>query len=313
MFAPEKYVRWVDLVPELFDWAERILLAYSLEGDGKDPSIAFRSETSPEEIYFSIEFEKRRLSRTEGTADFSDTQSRADSQKDVSERNFCSSIVTYIWICDILLQFDTLVCASDGQTMRAPDLLVLHADRLDWCNLNFPIRKCAEFSYYFDLFDKGVFDGQDLADRFCFIDPLTGTITLKNNSLSSMDMASHLDLNSRDLSRYLDHIVKPYLGHSIVWNSTNFPDEIHDLLDDLGAFEERWRVTEVFDRRSVKKPRMQRRGAKPTGAKDEYFRRYPESKPTNISYEAIAAELAESGFPISARQVQNYERGRRNG
>jgi hypothetical protein len=50
MFAPEGYIRWIDLVPEIFDWADRVLLAYNLEHGGKSPSLAFESQVNAEAV-----------------------------------------------------------------------------------------------------------------------------------------------------------------------------------------------------------------------------------------------------------------------
>ncbi len=55
-----------------------------------------------------------------------------------------------------------------------------------------------------------------------------------------------------------------------------------------------------------------KRGSKPTGAKQEFFRRYPDGKPEGLSSEAIAAELTEAGFTICGRSVQNYAKEIKN-
>ena len=56
-----------------------------------------------------------------------------------------------------------------------------------------------------------------------------------------------------------------------------------------------------------------KKGRKPTGAKEEYFRRYPNGKPKGVTFDAIAAELTESGFPISDRMIAMYESERKKG
>lgn len=310
MFAPENYVRWIDLVPELHEWANRILLAHELEEGGKDPSIAFNAATIPEAVRIAEANDKFKLLDPSDDPISWDAQRRSDFSKVISEVEFTSSLIAFKYVSEILLQFDTLVCSPEGQTMRAPDLMLLHSDRLDWCYLDVPIRNIHEFQYYFELFDEGRLNADDIADRFCFIDPFMGTITLKNNSLTNMAKASHINLNSNDVERFYQQGVKPYLGNSIVWSAKKFPDEVVDLLDAMRFFETHWKVKELFDPKSARKLATQKRGAKPTGAKDEYFRLYPKGKPSDVSFEAIAAELAEAGFPISARQVQNYERGR---
>lgn len=44
MFAPEGYIRWTDLLPELHKWGEKILLAHDLEKLDQDPLKAFRAD-----------------------------------------------------------------------------------------------------------------------------------------------------------------------------------------------------------------------------------------------------------------------------
>lgn len=194
--------------------------------------------------------------------------------------------------------------------MRVPYILLFHMDRFDWCHLKLPLRDVTEFKGYFKGHDEGKFEASDLAARFCFIDPLLGVLTLKNNSLTSMMMASHIDLDTDDPRKIKETMLDPFLGHSIVWNAENFPDEAYELLGHMGAFEDRWGVAGFLSSDSVREKKPRKRGPKPTGAKQEYFRRYPDAKPNGVSFEAIAAELLEAGFPISARQIQNYEKMR---
>ena len=297
MFAPENYIRWSDLVLELHEWAHRILLAYELEQVDEDPSFAFKYDTQ-------AEVSRLMLARKNSAND------EANFGHILGEIEFTNSLVMYVHLSQILMNFDTLICSNSGQTMRAPLPLLLHSDRLDWCGVDWPLRKNAQFNMLFKYFDRGTFDGQSLADRFCFIDSFTGTVTLKNNSLKTMLHASHLDLNSDDVERFFQVGVKPFLGYSIVWNNKNFPSDMVELLSSLDQFEPHWNVAEFFDPIAAEEMKKKRRGPKPTGARDEYLRRYPNGKPSNLSFDAIAAELADAGFPISARQIQNYERSR---
>lgn len=310
MFAPEGYIRLTDLVPELHDWANRILLAYDLENEGEDPSSAFDYHTEADAVRISLAFKKLNLLYPDANDRAQHERKIIEFRKSRREQEFTSSLVAYLHLSETLLLFDTLVCSPSGQTMRAPTPLLLHIDRLDWCYLSMPPRKVPEFRNFFEMFDKGLFDGEGLADRFCFIDSWMGIVRLKNNSLTSMVGASHLNLTSDDAEDFYRHGVKPFLGHSIVWSPKNFPEEVVELLDFFRALKPEWKAAELYGTKNSKKLATRRRGPKPTGAKDEYYRRYPTGKPSDISFEAIAAELAEAGFPISARQIQNYERMR---
>jgi len=65
-----------------------------------------------------------------------------------------------------------------------------------------------------------------------------------------------------------------------------------------------------FSEANEKKPK--KRGPKATGAKSEFYHRYPDGVPDGLSHEAIAAEISEAGFTISARSIGNYEKNRTN-
>ena len=310
MFAPEGYVRWIDLVDEVYDWSHRILLAYELELTGEDPNFAFVESTDAADVRLGSAY-KNISSLYSDQNKASDKEKRVlEFQKVTREIQFTASLVTYLHLSEILLQFDTLLSSPTGLTMRAPDQMLLHGDRLDWCPLNNPIRSTSEFTTLFRLFDEYKFSGLDLGNRYCFIEPSTGIITLKNNSLSMLAEASSVNLSPEEIEEFYIRCVKPFLGFSIVWNSKNFPLDLSELLGSISAFEPHWNVSETHNSKMDSKLTTGKRGRKPTGAREEYFRRYPDNKPSGVSFDAISAELSDAGFPISARQVQNYERSR---
>jgi hypothetical protein len=310
MFAPEGYIRWIDLIDELGDWADRILFAGTLDERGHNSSQAFQRKTDPR-----LGLEKIGLGDLSPAA-FDDLSAARRKElnnkyaKFALEQNFCQNLILSTCLAKILLDFDTLICSSDGTTMRAPDCMLLHEDRLDWCYWRWPIRKTLEFSEYFHFFDEGNFSSQDLWNRYIFINPSSGIISERNGSLAALLRASSHDVLDETLQRDYSNNILPFLGQAIVWNSDDFPLNVGEILEDIGAFDPSWdwRKMDEFDLEN--KPKNRKRGPKPTGAKDEYFKRYPNEKPAKLSYEAIAAELAEAGFPISARQLQNYERNR---
>ncbi len=310
MFAPEGYIRWTDLMSDLYDWSHRILLATELEQTGKDPSRAFGLGLFAPDVRQKIAFEKLGIPQDADAARAYWMEHRKALSAVTNEISFTADILICMHISDILLQFDTLLCSSTGIVMRAPDHLLLHADRLDYCHLYKPLREQNQFATYFELFDKGSFGGSDIAARFCFIDGADGMIRLKNNSATLHSLASNYHWEVSSYEAHHRHAVMPYLNYSLVWNPESFPDEIPDLLGELGRFEPHWDVSGMQDQQEAKGATKAKRGAKPTGAREEYYSRYPNGKPNDISFDAISAELAEAGKPISARQIQNYERER---
>lgn len=101
-------------------------------------------------------------------------------------------------------------------------------------------------------------------------------------------------------------ILKPFEGFFLC-----VPRELVDDPQVLTKFIKQISEDQIHGEISVESKKM-RRGRQPSAAKREYFRRYPEEKPSDISFDAIAAELAETGFPINSRTLQNYERERKN-
>ena len=151
MFAPEGYVRWIDLVDEVYDWSHRILLAYELELTGEDPNFAFVESTDAADVRLGSAY-KNISSLYSDQNKASDKEKRVlEFQKVTREIQFTASLVTYLHLSEILLQFDTLLSSPTGLTMRAPDQMLLHGDRLDWCPLNNPIRSASEFTTLFRL------------------------------------------------------------------------------------------------------------------------------------------------------------------
>lgn len=312
MFAPEGYIRWFDLYRELDDWAERIVYAQLLEDWGDDPNEAVDPDFDPDQC---IEDWVVGKILHDGIDTF-DVALVEKCSNEISEKLDEIYLTTEMLVCTmlskVLLTFDTLVCTNEGRTTRAPDNILYHIDRLDFCTWSWPIRGAPDYSGFFELFDKGQFPPRSLADRFCFIDPLTGLVKNKNGSRSKFLTAEKIYLREHEVDRFFEKILDPFVGHAIAWNGKNFPQSILELFDGFGVLPTDWAIDPRLSLPVDGVSRIKRRGRKPTGAKKEYFRRYPRGKPSKLSYEAIAAELVEAGFPISARQLQNYEKKRSN-
>ena len=310
MFSPEGYVHWIDLVEEIYCWSDRIILANEHHSEGKPASDAFAPDFDPRAtIMFRIHRDYRVMDYPRGSPEHRKELEGYKSQLD--EYHLISELITHTCLAKIMLEMDTLVCSTSGQIMRAPEHLFLHQDRLDWCYWTWPIRATTEFSGYFKFFDEGKFPPGSIAERYCFIDPLTGLISMKNNSLSGFMSSYHFDVEAYELQSMVRRTVDPFLGHSIVWRNSEFPESLVEILLHIGAVSKEWGIDLASINSGQVNSKNRRRGPKPTGAREEYFRRYPEGKPSSISYEAISAELAEAGFPISARQIQNYEKQRK--
>lgn len=314
MFAPEGYMHLRELAGELDDAIERVLCAYQLEELGQDPSRAFLPHVDPARLLLHLAAWK-----VMGKDTPEDEVARSPENRKVWKVAFDAyrqgwfdyALAMNGILAKVLKDSDPVLCSNQGALVRLPDVLGMHMDRLDWCDFNWPFRDEPTFSEYYKGFDAGTFSERDLNDRFCFVDRVSGLIALKNNSLSGFSRACHFDLTDADLKRIETYLVRPFLGWSVAWNPKDLPDTGIEILHWYGWCKEDWNIAPLLGEENEKSRSMGRkRGRKPSSAKAEYFRRYPAGKPEGVSYEAIALELVEAGFPITARTLQNYEQER---
>ena len=191
--------------------------------------------------------------------------------------------------------------------MRPDDYVFIHQDRLDWVYPAWPLRETTELHNIFELADERGFSCYDLSARYYFLDHSLGILRLKNNSISGFKFSSHFGDDAHSDS-YFQHQVKPFLGWAPVWNEEDLPDNFAQFLENLGVLREEWNVPALTLEKTGQDETYRARGAKPTGAKAEFRRRYPNGKPDGLSADAVAAEITETGCPISGRQVLNYAR-----
>ncbi|SLN17250.1 hypothetical protein ROA7450_00539 [Roseovarius albus] len=310
MFSPEGYVGFSRMTEFISDWAHKIYLAYLVEELGNEPERVFRETKNAESMLASYRLKQLRSSNPNFTATSEDKHWR----KYLATANEDALNVAVIFHCifsKLLMRFDTLLVSSEGNIMRPDDYIFLHLDRLDWVDPCWPIRNTSALSKIFEYFDKGRFGRNSLADRYCFIDFELGTICLKNNSLSGFKECSHF-FDDSPFDRYYKIHVEPFLERAIVWREDDLPQNFPEFFETISAIEARWGLPAIFARMEENRGHQLKRGVKPTGARSEFLRRYPDGKPEHLSAEAVAAELTEAGFPISGRQVQNYDRERRN-
>jgi hypothetical protein len=308
MFSPYGYVSFESVSQLIQDWATRIYSAHHLNEMSLDHQTAFSETVSCEQVLSAVRWQRL----TKELGDKPDFRSQAyrslTSQMSMKDR-FEISVIYHCIFSKVLVMLDTLVCSVDGQVMRPDKYVFLHLDRLDWVYPVWPLQRTNELIGIFELHEQRGFDGVDLAARYCFVDHALGMLRLKNNSASGFARCSHFG-DDRHAEQFLKFQVEPFLDRSIVWSTESFPGNFATVLEEIGALDEDWNLSQISTLGQVSGSPGATRGSKPTGAKNEYFRRYPEGKPDGLSYEAIASELTEAGFPISGRQVLNYEKQR---
>ncbi len=308
MFSPEEYVNFYQMTEFVRDWAYKSYLARLIEQEKKDPVRVFQSDEDGDRMLSRFRLDKLKEMNPNYLHEKDDPYWTSH-LKTRKEDDFFVTIYFHCTLTKVLKNFDTLLASPDGKVMRPDEYVFLHMDRLDWVYPSWPIRECTELRTIIGLFDEGKFNGYDLSQRYCFLDFSLGTIGKKNNSISGFRRSSHF--GDDDLSdRYVKTHVEPFVSWAVVWNEDHFPENYPQFFEDIGVVREQWKIPEAIetmDREGRSKPK---KGAKPTGAKQEFFRRYPDGKPEELSAEAIAAELTEAGYPISGRQVLNYAKER---
>lgn len=308
MFAPEGYLGFSKMTNFLRDWAYRVYLAYLLEADGKYLEKVFTSENSAERLLSN--FRHVKLREAAPNLKYSDNDKNwVNHIKQGSEDSFFVAVLFHCLLAKVLMNFQTLVASPDGKIVEPDNYLFIHMDRLDWVDPTWPIRESGGLWNYMDYFDQGKFDGFSVSERYCFLDFSLGTIGLKNNSARSFLQASHFGTDELS-KRYISTQVEHFVGWAVVWKEDDLPEDYTQFFEDVGFLETRWNVPTLFSSENEANSPARKRGAKPSGAKAEYYRLYPKGKPDGLSYDAIAAELAERGFAVVGRTVLNYENAR---
>ncbi|MCK0142536.1 hypothetical protein [Aliiroseovarius sp. F20344] len=308
MFAPEGYISFGLMSEFISDWVHRIYLAKLLQEDEEDLEGVFDFDMHPDSLLGS--FKLKQFRKLHPDYPFEATNEEMQEYFDYSQNmRFDISVLYHCLLSRVLKDFPTCVSSSEGLVIQPDESLFLHMDRLDWVHPVWPIRKSRELLNIFKLYEEGSFDTGDLAARYCFLDHTLGCIRLKNNSASGFERSSHY-LDSETTRKYIEQQVTPFVSWVLVWKRGALPDDFPTYLQQVGFIEPGWGLvgrSEGHERRS--RP-TERRGPKPSGAKEEYYRRYPHGKPKEVSFLSISKELEEAGFKISERMVGNYEKQR---
>ncbi|WP_170789588.1 hypothetical protein [Ruegeria lacuscaerulensis] len=286
------------------DWSYGIYLAYLVEEKGGDPLEVIMSETDKNLLLIQHRGDELR----EIDPNFRPSKNEAawmEHARKNNEDNFFVTILFHCIFAKLLMKTNTLLVSSSGETIQPDDYVFVHEDRLDWVYPRWPLRSNTELKTFIEYFDNGTFDGGDLAERYCFLDFPMGVLAMKNNSRAGFNRSSHFS-DDAFCERYVAAHVSPFISRAVVWNDAGLPDSFAEFLENIGAIEERWGLSALLSKTGQSTGPKQRRGTKPTGARLEFLRRYPNGKPEGLSGDAIAAELTEAGFPISGRMVNKY-------
>jgi len=149
-----------------------------------------------------------------------------------------------LWILGTFMDlYEAVLCSPDGRTLRCPPILKSHADAFEywtWPLANEHISD-GEARGYFENFRSGNFGIADAYERFVAIDPRTGDVRLKANTVRLLLSTSYnLGETEHDIHRFIDEQIRPLIGWSICWNTDALPETERDLFISLGFLDLDW-------------------------------------------------------------------------
>lgn len=165
-----------------------------------------------------------------------------------------------------------------GQVLRASNLFCEYVDR--------PIDDEVAVKYR----------EQSHGSKWLFFEHPTMLLTVKNWDNFGRELLVENNATDENWIPIVAERVRPFEGWSLCVSRSACPVDISDLVT----------LTETILRK-IGNNSNGKRGPKPTRAKQEFFRLYPDGKPEGLSAEAIAAEITAAGFSIGGRSIQNYD------
>ena len=155
-----------------------------------------------------------------------DEMIRSGLVKNRGNGQFARELMMEILLARLLELSPPLACSPNGTVMQLSEPFFLHADRLDWIHIRWPLDEMSEFSSYFDYHKAGKFSGISVRQRYCFIDAELGLITIKHNSRRLFDSAWH---SSEQWGSQMISLAENFKGWSLCWNESDLPTS-HDLV-----------------------------------------------------------------------------------
>lgn len=169
-----------------------------------------------------------------------------------------------------------LVCSPSGRLMQSTPPIYLHADRLDWCPLEWPFRSSAYFRNYFDIRERHKPLSSDIDARSCSINVQTGLVTVKNNTSEMLGRCMH---GIEECSGQWLSLVQPFAGWSLCWNPAEVPQDLAEVFISMGIDESEW--TPPKDNRDSSRNSIDKNSPRPSGlakAVQDTMEAYPSGK-----------------------------------
>lgn len=204
MYAPIGHMKWTDLFGYCEEIAGTIIAAHTLELSDVDPVRAYTDELK-------------------------------DSFVHAPQAELTIYIVKTWLVANICTIFPPSLTTSSGRLMQSDWPIFLHADRLDWVCLSWPINEMAEFHGYFLNSNTHGVPKDAICERFVAIDPWTGIVTEKNPTRKWLESASHVW--EPDIEQWLA-LIREYKGWAVCWSEDQIPDDQEEIFRAIGLEKE---------------------------------------------------------------------------
>lgn len=213
MFAPKGFYRWVEMREALQAWASEILKS-KLSAQG----LTVLSESG---------------SRDHRTALFS-LLTEEGVTRTIREAEFTNGLLARWLLSNLMDQFETMLCSPNGLLCEAEAPALMHADRFDFFSIAWPDYYNGAMHGYFENFNAGSFNLDDVDARFIAIDVPTGIIKMKNNTYQLYDRCANYAGTMDQIRSDIDKFVRPFAGWAVCWRMDALPTTPREVLEELG-------------------------------------------------------------------------------
>lgn len=144
-----------------------------------------------------------------------------------SEAGLMISITTVFLMSRFFEDHPPVLVGADGRIVDPEPCLLLHKDRFDYCDYNWPLNEHSPFSTFFDINRKHRFGWAQLMDRFAFIDTETGLVRIKNGA--AQFLVSHW-YSSEQSAKVAVSAIKNLENFAICWRQVPSGREYRNFL-----------------------------------------------------------------------------------
>lgn len=203
------------------------------------------------------------------------------------------SFLTAWLLCKCLSELNPSLCSPTGLLLEPSQRLLFHEDRLSWYEWSWPVQENEELRLPFEKYWKGK---DNPFDRFRFIDPITGTISVVSREAQILKFAYDEDEYALEQLK----VARQFDGWAICFPRNTFPPNERVFAEILGLNSPMLEFTgrTAGNDRKIGRPYLQDQ------ARQAYFSAFPEGH-GDISWSAVEDRVAElARRRISAKTIR---------